>query len=519
MIVHVAVLLILGLEFCVGSVWPQPQSIKSSGKLYYLDPANIAITTNIPDNFVIQQGIARYAKIIFLGGYSGSTPPSPVINNLNILVSNPGLPLDQNTNESYSVTVGSNAIVINAVSEYGALRGLETFSQLVVFNRTLGQFTTQDWTVNDFPRFQYRGVLMDTSRHFLHLNIIYQFLDAMAYSKFNVLHWHIVDSQSFPYVSQTFPRMAQFGAWQPYENHVYNPADVYSVLEYAKLRGIRVVPEFDTPAHCESWFVGYPQWQTVCYSGGKPNNTPGPINPILDGTYDFLTTFFAEITKVFPDTYLHLGGDELSFDCWESNPDIQAFMQQHNWGSNYSLLETYYEQKLLTIIQNLNKRYIVWEDVFDNNVKLDPRTIIGVWRSGWNNTIAKVTAAGYQTILYSPWYLNYISYGDDWTKYYSAEPLSFTGTPQQKSLVVGGTACFWGEFYDGTNLLSSAWPRASAVAERLWSAETVTDVNAAAERIQAFHCLLQLRNIPAQPPISTQPCIFEWNQVYTTPWD
>ncbi|MED6257252.1 hypothetical protein ATANTOWER_016422 [Ataeniobius toweri] len=126
--------------------------------------------------------------------------------------------------------------------------------------------------------------------------------------------------------------------------------------------------------------------------------------------------------------------------------------------------------------------------------------------------MSKVTAAGYTTILSAPWYLDYISVGQDWQKYYKVEPLNFNGTEEQKKLVIGGEACLWGEYVDATNLTPRLWPRASAVAERLWSAKEVTDIGDAYSRLSVHRCRLVVRGIPAEP-LSPSFCPHEYKGI------
>ncbi|KAK3527320.1 hypothetical protein QTP86_020249 [Hemibagrus guttatus] len=483
------------------------------------------------------------------------------------------------TDESYQLSVNQPTAVLKASNVWGALRGLETFSQLV-YEDDYGAITINKTDVSDFPRFAHRGILLDTSRHFLPLKSHFgQFgklklwnsskVKPWRSTSLNVFHWHIVDDNSFPFLSRTFPDLSQRGAYHPY-THVYTPADVKMVIEFARMRGIRVIAEFDTPGHTQSWGKGQANLLTPCYSGSTPSGTFGPVNPILNSTYEFMTSFFKEISTVFPDAYVHLGGDEVDFSCWKSNPDIQKFMEQQSFGQDYSKLESYYIQRLLDIVKATNKGYMVWQEVFDNGVKLKADTVVEVWMNNQvEQELQKVTGAGFNTILSAPWYLDYISYGQDWQKYYKVEPLSFdvcavldqmdlkadtqihvwkekpdynsemakitaagfhallstpwylnrisygqdwqgiykadpqsfngVCTAEQKKLVIGGEACLWGEYVDATNLTPRLWPRASAIAERLWSNENVKDVGSAYTRLIKHRCRMLRRGIPAEP--------------------
>ncbi|XP_065215938.1 beta-hexosaminidase subunit beta-like isoform X2 [Planococcus citri] len=392
----------------------------------------------------------------------------------------------------------SNSSLI-AQSVWGVLRGLETFSQIVVpINGN--RFAVRTTSIVDFPRFPHRGLLIDTSRHYLPVKTIMNILEAMSYSKLNVLHWHIVDDQSFPFQSNTFPDLSDKGSYDRYRA-IYSQVDVRRVIEHARLRGIRVIPEFDSPGHTLSWGKGIPGLLTQCnHSYPQPY---GPIDPTNENNYVILRRLFKEIHEVFPDKYLHLGGDEVDFGCWKSNENISKYMEINNI-SSYEQLDAYYIDRLLNITNEIKAKAIVWEEVFDNNVPLRKDTIIQVWRYAnhpelYYKKLFNVTDDGYPALLSGCWYLDSLANGGDWEKFYKCDPLAFNGTEEQKRLVLGGEACMWGEVVDETNVQQRIWPRACAAAEVLWSGNGSTFADAA-ERIEEHVCRLKKRGIPAQPP-------------------
>ncbi|XP_032478999.1 beta-hexosaminidase subunit alpha isoform X1 [Phocoena sinus] len=507
------------------ALWPWPQYIQTSEQRYTIFPYTFQFQYHVSSAAqvgcsVLDEAFQRYRDLLF--GSVSFHFPQPMgkrhmseKNSLVILVVTPGC--DQfpslESVENYTLTVNDEQCFLLSETVWGALRGLETFSQLV-WRSPEGTFYINKTEIEDFPRFPHRGLLLDTSRHYLPLASILDTLDVMAYNKFNVFHWHLVDDSSFPYESFTFPNLTKKGSYNP-ATHIYTAQDVKEVIEYARLRGIRVLAEFDTPGHTLSWGPGVPGLLTPCYSGSHPSGTFGPVNPALNNTYEFMSTFFLEISSVFPDFYLHLGGDEVDFTCWKSNPDIQAFMKKKGFGEDFKKLESFYIQTLLDIVSAYGKGYVVWQEVFDNKVKVQPDTVIQIWREEmpvrYTKEMELVTSAGFRALLSAPWYLNHITYGPDWKNIYMVEPLAFEGSPEQKALVIGGEACMWGEYVDSTNLVPRLWPRAGAVAERLWSNKMLTNLDFAYKRLAHFRCELLRRGVQAQP-LSVGYCDVEFEQ-------
>lgn len=259
---------------------------------------------------------------------------------------------------SYNLKVASSGATIEAPSQWGALRAIETFSQLVEWDRDAPKGSANyvvrntPLMVKDHPRFGWRGVLLDSSRHFLTVDAIKSTLDAMSYNKYNTLHWHLVDDQSWPIMSNKFPKFTEAGAYD--RTATYSHDDVRELVRYARNRGIRVVPgacalqlqvapsralrasaapdarlwgrpEFDMPAHASVWGKAYPDLVINCTGGETLLDPTGPVYPVLKG----LITEFAEL---FPDHFLHLGGDEVwTLKCWNESSTVQAFMKQQGF--------------------------------------------------------------------------------------------------------------------------------------------------------------------------------------------
>lgn len=510
-----------------GEIWPMPNQRLLRDEFYLLRPSTFQFQVNIENCDIIDEAIERYKGIIqtdaIIARYAGEGQPRKSVRDdasfkgtltgLDIYLTNPCGHNGEHwphlyMNESYTLEINETSVTgsLLADSVWGVLRGLETFSQILVPSGDGPILKVRCQRIVDIPKLRHRGLLLDTSRHYLPLSDILLTLDAMSYNKMNVLHWHIVDDNSFPYQSSRYPELSAKGAYHP--SMVYTPNDIQRVVDYARLRGIRVMPEFDTPGHVASWGLAYPQLLTTCYDSTGKKSGLGPINPTNSEVYEFMKNLFSEIVQVFPDQYLHLGGDEVPFDCWSTNPDIKAYMQTHNMSKNYALLEGEYIAKLLEITSTLDASSIVWQEVFDNGVNLPDSTVVHVWTGRWQTKLERATKAGHPVLLSACWYLDHISNGGDWKKYYTCDPLGFPAPPgvNVRDLMLGGEACMWGEFVDRNNVHPRIWPRASAAAERLWSeqAETLSD---AASRLEEHACRMNRRGIPAQPPNGPGFCV------------
>ncbi|XP_022654987.1 beta-hexosaminidase subunit beta-like [Varroa destructor] len=504
-----------------GSPWPMPQSYAASPNLYELRPDSFHFNSNIDDCDIISKAFVRYRKLIFIQESVPSPSCHPRLRSLNVdLTEKADCTYPQHgMDESYALTIDSKLrqATLRSNSPWGVLRGLETFSQLVYIDENTNHYFINESSVWDWPRFGFRGIHLDTARHFLPMKTLKRNLEAMSYNKFNVFHWHIVDDQSWPYQMKVFPNLTN-SAYHP--KLIYSQENVQEIIEFARERGIRVIPEVDTPGHSQALGKVFPDILTACYN---PNGREGSryphfsaheiLDPTQDNTYNVVKKILQEVNATFPDNYMHLGMDEVYYDCWQSNPEIGKFMKAHNMTSA-SRLEQFYVKRTLDNVKAFGAKYMIWQDPLDNNVRPAPDTIIEVWRSTngtWRRNLEQAVRHGYQVVLSAPWYLNYIQYGADWVKYYTVNPTDFKATDEEKKLVIGGEACMWGEFVDATNVISRYWPRASSVAERLWSASYVNDPEEAKWRLDEQRCRMIRRGIPAEPIMNGYCGSYDWD--------
>lgn len=509
-----------------GELWPKPKS-QTTSLVYSVIKRNtfhFQITNHTCD--ILEKAIERYQKLVldvgnearrslFSSSRAGfeniSTGKSwrsdPLFSDyLDEVKVNLKAPCERlpylGMDESYEIILNDIRASIESFSIWGILRALESFSQMVVLSDDGSMLRINSTTISDSPRFSHRGLLIDTSRHFVTMPTLIKVLDGMAYNKLNVFHWHIVDDHSFPFQSRVYPELSEKGAFHP--SMTYTPDDVQKVIEEARLRGIRVMSEFDTPGHTRSWGVSHPELLTPCFD--QYRGKLGPMDPTKNSTYTFLFKLFQEIVDVFPDQYVHLGGDEVGFECWASNPDVMEYMKQNRLYS-FEMLEEMFIQRIVDQIDVLNRRSLVWQEVYVNGVRLYNGTVVHVWTGNRQDLLYRITRDGLSALLSSCWYLDHLSTGGDWRKFYNCEPHDFVGTQKQKDLVLGGEACMWAEVVNDHNILQRIFPRVSATAEKLWSPEEVKNADEAAHRLEEHACRMNLRNIPAQPPNGPGFCI------------
>ncbi len=449
---------------------PVPASVKFHNERLAVD-ANFRVATRGHSDARLQAAIWRFMKRLegrtvftLAPTLAVDDQATPLIIHTNGPGKNiPGLGED----ESYRIDITRRQAILSAPTVVGAIRGLETVLQLLDADRN-GYFLPSV-QIDDRPRFPWRGLLIDVARHFQTMEVLKRNLDAMAAVKMNVLHWHLTEDQGFRVESKKFPKLHQLGS----DGNFYTQDQVREIIAYARDRGIRVVPEFDIPGHSTSWLVGHPEL------GSAPGpytieRRPGIFEPALDPTreevYKFLDTFLGEMAALFPDDYLHIGGDENEGKQWDRNPAIQAYMKQKGIKDNHAL-QAYFNTRLLKILQKHGKKMIGWDEILQPGLPKD--VVIHSWRG--TAALAEAARKGYDGILSNGYYIDLIHPA---AHHYVSDPLpaDSTLTPEEAKHVLGGEATMWAEWVTPETIDSRIWPRTAVIAERLWSPRTVTDI-------------------------------------------
>jgi len=369
--------------------------------------------------------------------------------------------------ESYVLEVMATGAKLTAPTTLGAMHGLQTFLQLV--DVSPGGFAATAVTIHDQPRFPWRGLMIDSARHFIPLDVMRRNLDGMEAVKMNVFHWHLSENQGFRVESKKFPKLHELGSDALY----YTQDEIRDLIAYAKDRGIRVVPEFDMPGHSTAWFVGHPELA----SGKGPYKIErkwGVFDPAMDPTnekvYKFLDDLIGEMARIFPDHYFHIGGDEVNGKEWDANPKIQAFMKAQGIKNNEAL-QAYFSGRVQKLVTKHGKAVVGWDEVLVPGVPKD--IVIQSWRG--QASLAQAAKQGYRGILSNGYYLDL---GWSAARHYAVDPMSGDAanlSAEEKQRILGGESCMWAEYVTPENVDSRIWPRNAAIAERLWSPQEARD--------------------------------------------
>jgi hexosaminidase len=434
--------------------------------------------------------------------------------------------------EGYRLTVNAKGIVISAASPAGWFYGVQTLFQLLpkeIESKTPVKSIT--WkvpyvTIMDKPRFGWRGLMFDVSRHFFTKQEVKQFIDDMVRYKYNLLHLHLTDDEGWRIEIKGFPRLTTVGAWNvkkegyfgtfptPDPNEpknyggFYTQDDIRELVKYAKERFVNILPEVDVPGHSLATVVSYPelsgtpdlakQYQVrsgeeiMDWSHGNPptamvNNT---LSPVKENVYQFLDQVITQLADLFPFPYIHLGGDECPKNYWEKDPEVQALMKKEGL-KNMDEVQSYFEKRVEKLVSAKGKKMIGWDEILHGG--LAPGAAVMSWQ-GMKGGIE--AAQQKHEVVMTPTTFAYIDYmqGDAATephvyatlrlkKSYEFEPVP-TGVSAE--YIKGGQGNLWTEqIYNYRYLQYMVWPRAFSLAETFWSAADKKNWNWFARKTEA----------------------------------
>ncbi|KAL1915791.1 uncharacterized protein VTP21DRAFT_6550 [Calcarisporiella thermophila] len=513
------------------ALWPKPQKVTRGSTTLSLDRG---IQFDIAgDNALVTEAAKRYKDLIMKAKFTNHVPdiwaPNGAaaanetdkatkgsLSTVAIKVENAAEDLGIETDESYTLDITAEGqATINAKTQYGAIRALETFSQLVNYAGDSDAFTIPGapWKIEDAPVFKWRGLLLDTSRNYFPVESIQRILDGMSYNKMNVFHWHIVDAPSFPYVSAKYPELAAKGAYGP--NMVYTADDIKTIVNYAKARGIRVMPEFDVPGHSYAVTLSHPEW-TACpnalpdWSNNAAEPPSGQLHPGNEQVRQMVKDIFAEFAELFPDQYVHGGGDEVQKGCWENDPNVKQYMTTKQLTIDGLLKEFFNDTH--SFLRSKGRVPVSWDDmILKHEIDLGKDVVVQIWNEPEN--IKNATSRGYKIIDSTyryyyfdcgrgPWVGNF-TYGKSWCSPYKHWQHIYDHNPrvnlteEEAKLVLGGEVAMWTEQADQYNVDTLLWPRASAAAEVWWSGHGKDPIDAL-YRLNDQRFRLVSRGVPAE---------------------
>ncbi len=397
--------------------------------------------------------------------------------------------LGLDNDESYELEILTDKVSLKAQTDIGALRGLSTLKQLISVQN--GAYGFPQVRIKDAPRFPWRGLMLDVSRHFMPVEVVKRNLDAMAFVKLNVLHWHLSDDQGFRVEVKSLPNLHERAS----DGMYYTQEQIRDIVRYADERGIRVVPEFDVPGHATAILTAYPEYASNLNLRYSLERNSGIFDPTLDPTneevYTFLDTLFKEVAPLFPDTYFHIGGDENEGKHWDENSQIQRFMAENEIPDNHEL-QTYFNIRLEKILNGYGKKLMGWEEIMTPNM---PKTaLIHSWR-GVNEgmepgeSLIKAVKNGYQTILSNGYYIDLMLSVED---HYLVDPMPEQElTEEEQNRILGGEATMWSELVTPLTIDTRVWPRTAAIAERFWSSQEMRDLDDMHRRLKAISLKLE----------------------------
>jgi len=447
--------------------------------------------------------------------------------------------------EGYRLKVAAEGISVVASEPAGIFYGVQTLLQLLPKEIAGNKKVQREWivpavTIEDYPRFAWRGLMLDVSRHFFTKEQVKDFIDQMVKYKFNLLHMHLTDDQGWRIEIKSLPKLTEVGAWRvdktgtfgrfsaPLPNEpksyggFYTQEDIKEIVQYAKDRFINILPEVDIPGHSLAAIASYPELtstpgtyavnsgeQLMVWPGGGQHFyglIDNSLCPAKENVYVFLDKVFTELAQLFPFDYIHMGGDETARNFWEKSPEIKELMKKEKL-KDLNEVQSYFVKRVEKIINSKGKKLIGWDEILEGG--LAPNAAVMSWR-GMKGGI-EAAKQGHEVVM-SPTDFAYLDYmqGDvaleppvyatlRLKKAYSFEPV-----PEgvNAALIKGGQANLWTEqVYNTRHLQYMVWPRGFAIAEALWSPKDKRNWNDFVKRVEDHFERLDAAQVKYAPSI------------------
>ena len=440
---------------------------------------------------------------------------------------------DSKPKEAYELVVNKSHITITASENAGFLYGIESLLQLLPIEiESKKMITNVDWlipniSIEDQPRFQWRGLMLDLSRHFFEKEYIKKTIDRLAMHKMNVLHLHLVDDQGWRMEIKKYPKLTEVGAWrQDQEDLAWNARketkagekgtyggflsqkDLKEIVAYATIRNVEIVPEIEMPAHVMSAIASYPELSCFGTPIGVPSGGVWPITDIYcagkESSFEFLENVLLEVMEIFPSKYIHIGGDEATKTNWEKCPDCKKRIKKEGL-KDVEELQSYFVKRMEKFINSHGKKLIGWDEILEGG--LAPEATVMSWRGVKGGLEA--AAQGHDVVMTPGSHCYFDHYQGPqneeplaWggflplSKVYQFDPVVDSMTEKEAKHVLGGQANLWSE-YILTNEHSEymIYPRIAALAETVWSPKELRDWNDFSNRISAMFKRYELLGI------------------------
>lgn len=442
--------------------------------------------------------------------------------------------------EGYTIDISPTAVNVQANTPAGLFYAVQSLLQLFpkeIESKKVVQnvvWAIPALRIADYPRFGWRGLMFDVSRHFFTKQEVKDFIDEMAKYKYNLLHWHLTDDEGWRIQIKSLPKLTEVGAWRVHRTGTfgdmpvptadeprnyggfYTHEDIKEVVQYAKDRFVNILPEVDVPGHSLAAVVSYPELSCTpgvekyrvrsgekimdWHSGGFTALIDNTLCPANEKVYTFLDKVFTEVAQLFPFEYIHMGGDECAKNFWEKSPQIKALMQKQKLKDMHEV-QSYFVKRVEKIINSKGKKMIGWDEILEGG--LAPNAAVMSWR-GMKGGI-EAAKLGHEVVM-SPTTFAYLDYmqGDRFTEppvyaslrlktAYSFEPVPEGIDPK---LIKGGQANIWTEqIYNTRHLQYMVWPRGLAIAESVWTPKEKKNWNDFVKRVESNFGRMDMRQV------------------------